>query len=656
MFCPNCGKENPNDVKFCAFCGTPLTPPAGDAPVPPTDAAPAEAASASAAKAAPASDAAQASAAGTAPASAPVGNAPQQPAKKFPVIPVVIAVVVVLLLIIIISVATTRKPKISLNKYLSFETDGYDGFGTVRAVIDWEGMEKKYGKKLSFTSKEAEALKSVYGWLLGSSYTAMDYLEDSILISIDQSSGLSNNDPVTYTWYVPDNLKDIVKCKVKYYDGVYTVEGLEEIDTFDAFDGVSLQFEGSSSNGYANLLYSGEYLTSYYFSIDPINALANGDAVTVTIPDFYLDTIIEEVGMIPETMSKTFAVEGLAEYVESYSELPESFLSDLRSEAEDSIFSYVAERYSTGSSLSGLTYVGYIFETLKEDAYSTYENKLYLIYKGNASNASGNFDATDVYYPVYFTDIQKTGSDYSYGALKGIPGNSYLRGRWRYTTKGYVNPYTCYMELVEADSDYYTAECGDGFTGYETYSLIAGLSDISDSYKQTLYEIAEEELLNYIDENYPYTISYSFGSKGNNTDDISDPVYYGELLLLNKSQGTNFEDNNIYIVIFEATLTSSYGDFEPVTVYFPVEFDGIVSLPNGEFMYYTDAGILGTYELPNRTWQTTKGYLYPEEVYEDLITANRDSYTWDATDSVEALAFGGAEDADTEDADASEEE
>ena len=81
MFCPNCGKENPDGVPFCGGCGMSLSAPeaAPAAPAAPAEPAPAAAPEAPAAEA-PAAPAPEAPAA-PAPEAAPVAPAAAQPAQ-----------------------------------------------------------------------------------------------------------------------------------------------------------------------------------------------------------------------------------------------------------------------------------------------------------------------------------------------------------------------------------------------------------------------------------------------------------------------------------------------------------------------------------------------------------------------------------------------
>ena len=55
--------------------------------------------------------------------------------------------------VIIIFILVNSGPTIYLDNYLVFETDGYDGYGTVKASIDWDAIKQKYGKRLTFVSQ-----------------------------------------------------------------------------------------------------------------------------------------------------------------------------------------------------------------------------------------------------------------------------------------------------------------------------------------------------------------------------------------------------------------------------------------------------------------------------------------------------------------------
>lgn len=622
MICKNCGAENEDNAKFCRNCGKIMeevneNPGVSDATPQQGEANPEGGVAAAAPAAQPTAPQPAATPQPTAvpqPAAVPQPVAGTQPGKNKALIPILIgggcAVLVALLIILLLIV--TAKPTIKLDDYLTIEAVGYDGYGSARVTIDWDGIEEKYGDKLKFTSQG----EKIFSWL-----DPMDVLQLSIGVSLDDTHGLSNGDVITYTWNVDEELYTYIKCNTKYKDDSYTVEGLEEVATFDAFADLEVTFSGISPNGRLDYEYSGSQLSRYDFSYDKYGDLKNGDTVVFSIPDRDAEYYINYFGMVPTSLEKEYVVSGLDEYVESYGGLSDGFISDLKSEAEDTIYAYTAGSYNATTSMTDLTYAGYIFTSLKDDGYSNVYNTLYIIYSGTVSSSNGSFSTSKVYYPVRFTDIVSGESGLTYSNNGGIVGSSGFNGSWS-STKGYINPLICYMELVEAVRDNFTAECGDGFEAYAEYDLITKLDDIGAEYKEVLYADARDKIESYI------ATSYNGGSEA------SDLAILGEYLLLAKTQGTDFARNNKYIIVFSATVSNSRGKFDTTTVYFPVEYDGIVKLPGDEYMITNTIGMVNnSVYLPN-SYYSTRGYIDGTEMFSKLITANRDNYTYEVSENL----------------------
>lgn len=272
MFCGKCGRQNDDNAKFCIGCGQPL-----NAAAPAQVAAPVNAGT-------PVQGTAPVNAGAPVQGAAPVNAAVQPknaaPKKQLPVKTLIIAaaaaVAFIIAIVVIAIVAINAGKTINLDKYLTIEASGYDGYGNAKVTIDWDAIEAKYGKKLSFTAKA----KKEYGdWL--SLTSPMELLESYVSVSLEQYNNLSNDMEVAYTWNVDEELKDYVKCKLKYKDSTYVVSGLEEIGTFDAFEDLSVSFTGTAPNGYISMEYTGSELSYYDFQASQIDGLCNGDTVTI---------------------------------------------------------------------------------------------------------------------------------------------------------------------------------------------------------------------------------------------------------------------------------------------------------------------------------------------------------------------------------------
>ncbi|WP_294827692.1 zinc ribbon domain-containing protein [uncultured Gemmiger sp.] len=318
-----------------------------------------------------------------------------------------------------------RTPTIDVSKYMTLSADGYNTVGKLNISFDTEKLEKDYGKQIATRfKKQMKNLKDdTYGLSsltasLYDGYEADLFAETCATGSADKTKGLSNGDVVTYTW--DDNSDEAMEAfgvKVKYTDITYTVSGLASVNTFDAFDGVDVEFSGISPDGRAtvNSLPTAAEAQGLYYTLDENSGLSNGDTVTLTVHsnrDDFSDCI-DKYGAMPQATEKTFTVAGLNEYVTSADNLSDSVLVSLQNQAEDVFKSYAAQRFSNGQTFKGMTYLGnYILTPKNKDSWGD-KNRIALAYQVTVhhdytSELNTTYDADDSFFwYITFNNVSK---------------------------------------------------------------------------------------------------------------------------------------------------------------------------------------------------------------------------------------------------------
>lgn len=423
MICVHCGRDIPNGTKFCPFCGQPV---AADQPAgqPAFNIQPG--ASVRPPQQPPVMGAQQPM--GGQPAAATATVTPKAPIdpKKLAV-PVAVAAVVVVGGVLI----ATHKPTVNLNKYITLSAEGYNSIGTLDVEFDTDKLEKDYGKKIAKNFQKAmkNHEEDTYGLsnLAGSLYEGNEtslfvtYCADG---SADKTRNLSNGDVVTYTWdgvneQTKKEAEEMFGVKIKCSDVTYKVSGLTAVNTFDAFDGVEVEFNGISPDGSAtvNTLPTAEAAKGLYYTLDEQYNLANGDTVTVTVHsnrDDFSDCI-EKYGAIPAATEKTYTVEGLNEYVTDSDGLTDSVLVSLQNQAEDVLNAYIAKSWDSECvTLKGMSYLGYYILTPKnKDNYGVSQDVIILPYQVTSHNHfeddKGQVYDADVsyYWYIAFRNVSK---------------------------------------------------------------------------------------------------------------------------------------------------------------------------------------------------------------------------------------------------------
>lgn len=414
---------SPNGTKFCPFCGQPV---AADRPAgqPAFNIQPG--ASVQPPQQPPVMGAQQPM--GGQPAAATATVTPKAPIdpKKLAV-PVAVAAVVVVGGVLI----ATHKPTVNLNKYITLSAEGYNSIGTLDVEFDTDKLEKDYGKKIAKNFQKAmkNHEEDTYGLsnLAGSLYEGgetslfVTYCADG---SADKTRNLSNGDVVTYTWdgvneQTKKEAEELFGVKIKCSDVTYKVSGLTAVNTFDAFDGVEVEFNGISPDGSAtvNTLPTAEAAKGLYYTLDEQYNLANGDTVTVTVHsnrDDFSDCI-EKYGAIPAATEKTYTVEGLNEYVTDSDGLTDSVLVSLQNQAEDVLNAYIAKSWDSECvTLKGMSYLGYYILTPKnKDNYGVSQDVIILPYQVTSHNHfeddKGQVYDADVsyYWYIAFRNVSK---------------------------------------------------------------------------------------------------------------------------------------------------------------------------------------------------------------------------------------------------------
>lgn len=383
MICVHCGKEIDNGQAFCPYCGSRV---GGDA--------------------------------------APEAKAAKKDPRKL-----ALPVAAVALLAVVGVGLANRMPSIDLQRYVTITAQGYDTLGKLDVSFDTDKLEADYGKRIADSFKKAmnDHKESTYGLssLAADLYSGSEtelFVDYCATGSADKTSGLRNGDVITYSWNESeDEAETLFGVKVKYSDITYTVSGLEKVNTFDAFDGVTVEFNGTAPQGTAtvNSLPTAEAGGSLHYTLDTTDGLRNGDTVTLTASSNREDfsDCIEKYGAIPAETEKTFTVSGLNEYVTTPALLTDTVLDSLKAQAEDTFKAYAANHWDTDSeSLIGMDYVGDYILTPKEDSFWVDNDIVTLVYKINVHNRYQNFNDevyegdNSYYWYISFKNVSVDGS------------------------------------------------------------------------------------------------------------------------------------------------------------------------------------------------------------------------------------------------------
>lgn len=347
-----------------------------------------------------------------------------------------------------LSLGTT---KVDLTPYMEVKFSGYDSYGSAWVELDSDKFEEDYGDKLKATAKgvkKASEENPYTEFASVSDYAATaeninkmslsSNIEHTYTSSMSESDNLSNGDTIEVTWYAENSLgayESIYGAEISVEDMTVTVSGLDEIKTFDAFDGVELSFTGMAPDGTAKIESKGKdsACQDLNYSVSPNEGLSNGDKVTVSIStssfgsysssqNTVSDYFIEKYGKVPAESTKEYTVSGLTSYVSSASEIPEGTLSQMKAQAEDAFSAQTVSKLDSDTQdFLSAEYVGNYFLTLKpgvdDGFWSSYnENEIYLIYKVQVRNhcrmddGSKSYDKGTTYYwycrfdNLYLTD------------------------------------------------------------------------------------------------------------------------------------------------------------------------------------------------------------------------------------------------------------
>lgn len=283
---------------------------------------------------------------------------------------------------------------INMNDYLEYEIGGYEGYGTISSHVNTQSAMSDYEDEIAGLDDGAEDA-AVLAAL--DSYRLMERIDGEW----SQTDSLSNGDTVTFTWDEDaiQDFEDSCDVKIKYSDVKVTIEGLEEVATYDAFTGLEVTYGSLDPFGTVSLNSEDCEISNLTYTAEPSTGLKNGDTITVTVE--VPDNCAQQYGKVPEDATKTYKVEGLSGFVTSAADIPEDTMAAMKKQAEDVKKSRFENSKTDGESLNSITYLGNYFLTMKDDEaknhefslspYSTPYNALYLIYEVNLTNEEGSY-------------------------------------------------------------------------------------------------------------------------------------------------------------------------------------------------------------------------------------------------------------------------
>lgn len=267
---------------------------------------------------------------------------------------------------------------IDLNDYLTIEYDGYDGFGHGLASIDFEQLASDYADNIN--DDEVSNGLTNQEFLLA-------VMRGSVEVDMDNDRELSNGDDVFVEWLVREQevIEETLGVSFTYEDVSEEVSDLIAVETFDAFENVTVAFSGVSPSGSASLNVGESPIPEHSYGVEDGYDLSNGDTVLVSINENAITELAASDGLVPMETEKTFVVDGLSEYVTKLSDIDDDAFEAMNKQGQDAIMAYVAQEWDNVDTYDSATPIGHYLLTPKDSNLVSEYNRIVLAYQINTT-------------------------------------------------------------------------------------------------------------------------------------------------------------------------------------------------------------------------------------------------------------------------------
>ena len=298
--------------------------------------------------------------------------------------------------------------KVNMNDYITVSFEGYNGYAKPRLTVDTDSLNRVIKDKADFNKKLISLDKDNNFWEL--MISGAD-LSDLITVKFAEDyQNLSNGDVVRVEIGMDDFIESVadfdklqktIKVDFKPLVLDYVVSGLEEAKTMDIIGLLKdyIVFTGANGAGGVKVDIPADFyeeIDGYIFTPTDSGSLSvvrdhkdcgnirltfqnvngeyvnsngvtvsNGDELKVGVSDFGFKYNVEQEGyIIPENYTVT--VSGLGEYISS----PDQITEEIKTEVDNQIYRYVAERRKPIDHFPNFKIVGYKWANLKSNAVS----------------------------------------------------------------------------------------------------------------------------------------------------------------------------------------------------------------------------------------------------------------------------------------------
>lgn len=361
---------------------------------------------------------------------------------------------------------------IELGNYINIQVTGVNGYGRSSWSFDMEKFVADYGEKLKYKKNTKENEESV--------------VTPCILVSavfkgdVDIKDELSNGDTVTFTWFDADEkyVNDVFNYSFSFSPVTVTVEGLEEIGMFDAFEGIEVvpfDFEPCAGARIENHS-ENKFLKKLRYKMDREEGFSNGDTVTVTIESPTSKYSVEEYcvknhGMLPMETSKVYTIEGLGRYIDSVDEIPADVFEKMHRMVYEEFEEQGETFFNRHCEVESFDYIGEYILSRNDGNYKHDNNHLYLIYKVKMYENFSEFgieDHVEYYYYGHFDDVvvkadgscpyesEYTSADVTnYSIDRKVNAPSGVRDITVFEYKGFETLEELYEKIIDSKLQYY---------------------------------------------------------------------------------------------------------------------------------------------------------------------------------------------------------